>query len=69
MAPSSFDCRSSLICQMMKLCFVKPNLIKRQESLALSNAAALLLAGVEREELQSEKEIEVNNIVAFFCSN
>ena len=54
---------------MMNLCFVKPDLIKKQESLALSNAAALLLAGVEREELQSEKEIEVNNVVAFFCSD
>lgn len=50
---------------MMKLCFVKPDLIKKKESLALSNAAALLLAGIEREELQSEKEIEVRNFLRF----
>ena len=45
---------------MMKTSMSKPDLLKKQESQVLSNAAALLLAGVDHQRKQSDKEIEVN---------
>ncbi|XP_065066556.1 uncharacterized protein C12orf56-like [Rhopilema esculentum] len=58
-----FGHRGSIVYKMMKTSMWKPDLLKKQESQVLSNAAALLLAGVDHQRQQSDKEIELDNLL------
>ena len=55
--------RGELVLKMVKLSLTKPDLLRQRKVETLSPAAALLLAGVERRETESEKEQEVRD----FC--
>ena len=44
---------------MLKIALARPGFLKKKESLKLSNAASLLLSGVDHQQKANEKEVEV----------